>query len=41
MPICQRRITLGDGENYFKSTMDQAGSLSSQATGSAASGGKN
>jgi len=34
MPVCQRRITLGDGETYFKSTMDQAGSLSSQATGS-------
>jgi hypothetical protein len=31
-PVCQRRITLGDGEAYFKSTMDQAGSLSSQAT---------
>jgi Flp pilus assembly secretin CpaC len=38
MPVCQRRITLGDGEAYFKSTMDQAGSLSSQAGGSA--GGK-
>ena len=25
MPICQRRVTLGDGENYFKSAMDQAG----------------
>ena len=36
MPICQRRITLGDGEGYFKSTMEQAGSLSSQASGSAA-----
>ena len=36
MPICQRRATLGDGELYFKSTMDQANSLSSQATGSAA-----
>ena len=36
MPICQRRITLGDGETYFKSTMDQAGTLSSQASGSAA-----
>lgn len=36
MPVCQRRITLGDGETYFKSTMDQAGSLSSQASGSAA-----
>jgi Flp pilus assembly secretin CpaC len=36
MPICQRRVTLGDGETYFRSTMDQAGSLSSQASGSAA-----
>jgi hypothetical protein len=36
MPICQRRITLGDGDSYFKSVMDQAGSLSSQASGSAA-----
>lgn len=33
-PICQRRITLGDGEAYFRSTMGQAGSLSSQATAS-------
>jgi Flp pilus assembly secretin CpaC len=32
MPICQRRVTLGDGENYFKSTVDQAGSLNSQAS---------
>ena len=31
-PMCQRRVTLGDGENYFKSTMDQAGSLSNQAS---------
>ena len=36
MPICQRRVTLGDGETYFKSAIDQAGSLSSQASGSAA-----
>jgi Flp pilus assembly secretin CpaC len=35
-PICQRRVTLGDGETYFKSTMDQAGALSSQASGGAA-----
>ena len=35
MPICQRRVTLGDGETYFKSTMDQAGSLSGQASGAA------
>ncbi len=33
MPTCQRRITLGDGEGYFKSTMDQAGSLASSAAG--------
>jgi len=36
MPICQRRVTLGDGESYFKSAMDQAGTLSSQASGNAA-----
>jgi Flp pilus assembly secretin CpaC len=36
MPICQRRVTLGDGETYFKATIDQAGSLSGQATASAA-----
>jgi Flp pilus assembly secretin CpaC len=40
MPVCQRRVTLGDGESYFKSTMDQAGSLSSQASGSATAAGK-
>jgi Flp pilus assembly secretin CpaC len=38
MPICQRRITLGDGEQYFKSVMDQAASLNSQAVGAAAAG---
>jgi Flp pilus assembly secretin CpaC len=36
MPTCQRRITLGDGDTFFKSTMDQAGNLSSQASSSAA-----
>lgn len=35
-PVCQRRVTLGDGEGYFKATMDQAGSLSGQALGAAA-----
>ena len=40
MPVCQRRVTLGDGEGYFKSTMDQAGSLSSNASGSATAAGK-
>jgi Flp pilus assembly secretin CpaC len=33
MPVCQRRVTLGDGDTYFKSAMDQAGNLSGQATG--------
>jgi Flp pilus assembly secretin CpaC len=41
LPICQRRVTLGDGENYFKAAIDQAGSLSSQATGSANAASKN
>ncbi|HEY0332012.1 MAG TPA: pilus assembly protein N-terminal domain-containing protein [Rhodopseudomonas sp.] len=40
IPQCQRRVTLGDGEGYFKSAMDQAGSLNSQASG-ASSGAKN
>lgn len=35
-PVCQRRITLGDSETYFKSTMEQAGSLNTQATGASA-----
>ena len=40
MPICQRRVTLGDGEGYFKSTIDQASTLSGQAGGSAAAAAK-
>lgn len=41
-PLCQRRVTLGDSEPYFKATMEQAGNLSSQATtGSAATGKSN
>ena len=39
MPICQRRVTLGDSDKYFSLTIDQAGSLSSQASGSAAASG--
>jgi len=35
MPICQRRMTLGDGDNYFKSVSDQASQMSGQAGGSA------
>jgi Flp pilus assembly secretin CpaC len=40
MPICQRRVTLGDGENYFKSAMTQAGALNKQATGNDTAVGK-
>ncbi|TFV70681.1 pilus assembly protein CpaC [Bradyrhizobium frederickii] len=35
MPICQRRVTLGDSDTYFNNTMSQAGSLSSSASGNA------
>jgi hypothetical protein len=34
-PICQQRVTLGDGEKYFKSALDQASTLSSHAVGTA------
>jgi Flp pilus assembly secretin CpaC len=40
VPICQRRVTLGDSENYFNTTMNQAGSLSSSASGNAGAGAK-
>jgi Pilus formation protein N terminal region len=40
LPICQPRVTLGDADRYFKSAIDQAGSLSGQANGSAAASGK-
>jgi hypothetical protein len=40
MPLCQRRVTLGDGDNYFNSVIGQSGSLSNQASGSASSSGK-
>ena len=40
MPICQRRVTLGDGDLYFKATMDQAGALSNQASSVAAAAGR-
>jgi Flp pilus assembly secretin CpaC len=41
MPICQRRITLGDGEGYFKSTLDQSGTLNSSAGNAGAAGKSN
>jgi Flp pilus assembly secretin CpaC len=40
MPMCQRRVTLGDGEGYFRSAIDQASALSGQASGSAAAAAK-
>jgi hypothetical protein len=33
MPICEKRVTLGDSAPYFKATMEQASNLSSQAGG--------
>lgn len=35
-PTCQRRIMLGDSQNYFTSTLTQSGSLANQAAGQAA-----
>ena len=40
MPICQRRVTLGDGGDYFKSTLEQTGTLNGTATGAATASGK-
>ncbi len=34
-PDCERRITLGDTQNYFAATLGQSGSLNTQAQGSA------
>lgn len=39
VPLCQRRVTLGDSDNYFNTTMNQAGSLSSSASGGGGGGG--
>ena len=40
MPICQRRVTLGDSDAYFNNTIGQAGTLSSSASGNANSAAK-
>jgi Flp pilus assembly secretin CpaC len=40
MPICQPRVTLGDADRFFKPAIDQAGTLSGQAYGSAGASGK-
>ena len=34
-PVCQRRVTLGDGSSYFDSVLGQTGNLNGQAGGSA------
>jgi len=34
-PVCQRRMTLGDGDNYFKSVSDQSTTMSQNAGGQA------
>jgi hypothetical protein len=33
MPVCERRITLGDTPNYFTATLNQTGNLNSMAQG--------
>jgi putative type II/III system pilus formation protein len=35
-PVCQRRVTLGDGDHYFKAVSDQAHTLNSQASSASA-----
>jgi hypothetical protein len=35
-PVCQRRVTLGDGDHYFKAVSDQANTLNSQASSASA-----
>jgi Flp pilus assembly secretin CpaC len=34
-PVCQRRVTLGDGDNFFKSASTQATTLNSAASSAA------
>jgi hypothetical protein len=41
MPMCQRRMTLGDGDKYFGSVIQQSGALSNQANAAANSQNKN
>lgn len=33
-PICQKRVTLGDNDTYFRQTIEQTGTLNNQAGGS-------
>ena len=36
MPVCERRVTLGDEDKYFASALGQSGTLNNQAASSAA-----
>lgn len=38
MPVCQHRVTLGDSDKYFKSTVEQAGTLTKEAAGGGTTG---
>jgi hypothetical protein len=38
-PTCQRRITLGDGDSYFKSVSEQSSALNNQASSTASANG--
>jgi hypothetical protein len=40
MPNCERRLTLGDGEKFFRTALDQATALSNRAVGAAVAAGK-
>ncbi len=41
LPICQRRMTLGDADRYFSAVASQAGALNAQAAASASPPNKN
>jgi hypothetical protein len=41
VPICQRRMTLGDADRYFSAVASQAGALNTQAAASASPPNKN
>jgi hypothetical protein len=36
MPMCERRVTLGDDDKFFQATLQQAGQLNGQAASNAA-----
>jgi Flp pilus assembly secretin CpaC len=35
-PVCQKRITLGDGPDYFKGTLEQSGAVNNSVAGTPA-----